>query len=535
MARSKAQSCSHQNPSGRARRFFLWVAAGLVLFIIGFGFTLVAGVNLCDESWFLQVLSRLSSGDILYRDVFFGITPLSVYLTYIPVRIFGVQILVIKAVASLCFSLTVLLCIHITRQLGQVRNRAFLLAGVLLVYAPPDALGTYQAFGNLFLLATFSATLAWAKEQMRTTCIETSRGILFLSMAGIAAGLCFLCKQNIGMYALAALMLSIITFAVNKPERNIKRLCTNLSIVAVWFLTVCIIFLLPVLLSGGFGLFTDYAFLNKGTYLRTADISYFDNLSQMVDFVRRRSLDPFIMFLKYTQFMLPPLVFGLLMTVWWKSHARERRRAEIVFFFVAGAFIGIFPRVDLGHFQYAVPELVIGLACCRLGIRLFASGAGAKLFKAALLLWLLVALSGETIIIYGRIGSGYYQVSSLPHFRGALFSSTQYAEIQSYRRALKASVADDELFLLIPEAGFYYLITGFKNPTPFDYPLVTAFGLTGEKQTAAAISAGRIHSVCMRYPVPSWMGRLQPQLLEDYVLREMKPKQDVGIGTVYCK
>ena len=94
---------SHQNPSGRVRRFFLWVAAGLALFILGFGFMLVAGVNVFDESWFLQVLSQLSLGDILYRDVFFGITPLSVYLTYIPIRIFGVQILVVKVVMSLCF------------------------------------------------------------------------------------------------------------------------------------------------------------------------------------------------------------------------------------------------------------------------------------------------------------------------------------------------------------------------------------------------------------------------------------------------
>lgn len=121
--------------------------------------------------------------------------------------------------------------------------------------------------------------------------------------------------------------------------------------------------------------------------------------SNMVDFVRKPSLNTFIMFLKYTQFLLPPLVFGLLMTVWWKTDAREQRCTEITFFFVAVGFIGIFPRADLAHFQYAVPELLIGLAYCGLQIRLVASGAGAKLTKTALMLWLLVALSGETIII----------------------------------------------------------------------------------------------------------------------------------------
>src|SRR5687768_11608301 len=34
-------------------------------------------INAADESWFLQVAYRLATGDVLYRDVFYGATPLS--------------------------------------------------------------------------------------------------------------------------------------------------------------------------------------------------------------------------------------------------------------------------------------------------------------------------------------------------------------------------------------------------------------------------------------------------------------------------
>ena len=50
-------------------------------------------------------------------------------------------------------------------------------------------------------------------------------------------------------------------------------------------------------------------------------------------------------------------------------------------------------------------------------------------------------------------------------------------------------------FLLVPDAGLYYLITGMRNPTPYDYPYVTAFGRNGEAQTAAAIRRGEITKV----------------------------------------
>ena len=73
-------------PKGRIA--LLWLLAGLIFSGIGFVSSWTRGVNITDESWFLQVLYRVSSGGVLYRDMFFGATPLSVYLTLIPVSIF---------------------------------------------------------------------------------------------------------------------------------------------------------------------------------------------------------------------------------------------------------------------------------------------------------------------------------------------------------------------------------------------------------------------------------------------------------------
>jgi hypothetical protein len=82
----------------------LFVAS--VLLSIAGGFA--AGLTPYDEAWFLQVVHRVTSGEVLYRDVFFGVTPLSVQMTAPAVRLFGAEILVIKAVVGLCFALSAL-------------------------------------------------------------------------------------------------------------------------------------------------------------------------------------------------------------------------------------------------------------------------------------------------------------------------------------------------------------------------------------------------------------------------------------------
>ena len=70
------------NHSRKVRHPFLFFY-GPILFASGLFVSITRGANMADESWFLQVIHRVTNGDVLYRDVFFGATPLSVYIAWV--------------------------------------------------------------------------------------------------------------------------------------------------------------------------------------------------------------------------------------------------------------------------------------------------------------------------------------------------------------------------------------------------------------------------------------------------------------------
>ncbi len=135
-------------------RYGFWFFSGLCLFFLGFFISIADGINMADASWFLQVAHRVTSGDVLYRDVFFGATPLSVYLTALFTTIFGTEILVVKGVMVLCFVLTVLLSCRIVQLLGVTQGFPFIMVMALIVYAPPEC-AVYQPLANLFFMGCF--------------------------------------------------------------------------------------------------------------------------------------------------------------------------------------------------------------------------------------------------------------------------------------------------------------------------------------------------------------------------------------------
>ena len=66
--------------------------------------------------------------------------------------------------------------------------------------------------------------------------------------------------------------------------------------------------------------------------------------------------------------------------------------------------------------------------------------------------------------------------------------------------------------LVVPEAGFYYLVTGLANPSPFDYPLATAFGRHGLELLVDSLSQKRLNTVCLRSLEQTSLAALRPAL-----------------------
>jgi len=79
---------------------------------------------------------------------------------------------------------------------------------------------------------------------------------------------------------------------------------------------------------------------------------------------------------------------------------------------------------------------------------------------------------------------------------------------QELRRLTRGRV-----FLLRPDASVWYLATGLRNPTPYDYPLASTFGPDGQQVLSANLASGQVRFCCW---APSHAGRLAPTHLEEY-------------------
>jgi hypothetical protein len=70
------------------------------------------------------------------------------------------------------------------------------------------------------------------------------------------------------------------------------------------------------------------------------------------------------------------------------------------------------------------------------------------------------------------------------------------------------------VLLLRPDAAVWYLATGLRNPTPYDYPLASPFGPDGQQVLVENLRNGRVRYCCWK---PADAGALTPVVLEEYV------------------
>ena len=399
--------------TGRLR---LWIAGGLGLFVWGLYTSLTAGVNPLDEAWFLQVANRITHGDVLYRDVFFGATPLSVYLTLPFVAFFGVEILAVKLLAVIGFVLAVLLCCRIAGQLGLPRRSLLLLVPALLVFAPPPATALYQPLANLFLIGCFSAALDLsAVKAGRSKPISKPA----LVSAGASAGLAFASKQDIGLYVLAALLLAVGA-ACYRKQFDRPALWASIAAVLAAFVCAALLAVLPIWLSGGAEKFLEYGFTNKGTYLRLAGVSYLDGLTQLASALAGPlSLDAVRELIPQLAYLLPPITLGALAAAW-LAFRRERDRIATICCFAGAAVLGMFPRADLIHVTFGIPAVLIGLVYAWQQFRAMLPNVFGRMVQSGIVLVLGLWLLSSGVDPLARAAHGELAVSTLPHFGGIL-------------------------------------------------------------------------------------------------------------------
>ncbi len=503
----------------RAGRWAASISVGWIgLAFAAFAFLVdVSDLGRMDEAWFLQVVERVASGDALYRDVWFGTLPLSVYMILGPVAAFGADVVWVKLLVAASCGASAALAVLLARRLRIPHRGVLVLALAAYVASGARPTAPYPALATVFLLGCFLAAVTWLQAGPRVLARPAVA-------VGASAGLALSTKYTAGLLALAA---AVVTFLVSsRPWRT--KIASGLLATGICAVTVAVV-VVPALVQGPRA-FLDSAFGTKGTYVSHASVSFFGGLRYAASRVTDPTWNASIRFVALYWTALFLVTIGALTgTAWaaWSARGERRIEALAVLLFTAAALCTAYPRFDYAHLLYAAPAILVGaaFALTEIGWRL-RFGRGPLLLAVALALPALVlAVRPAALLVWGG-----ERVSGLPHFRAAIIDESEELATQRAAASIRAASQGRPLFVLSGEAGLYYLVAGVRDPTRYDFPLVTTLGSHGENALIRALEDGRLRRVCLDERL---RGRLAPARLIAFVRHRLARGRSLGPCRLY--
>jgi hypothetical protein len=376
----------------------------------------------------------------------------------------------------------------------------------------------YTPLANLFLMAALACSLKL---------ILSSHSVAWAAV-GLFAGLSFASKQNIGLYAVAAAVLSafITAYRQDRPA--------SLSLLVCGFLPGALVPLVPVALEGALPKFVEYGFI-KVAYLRDAGFGYWDGLSQGIaglwgapgGFIQRLWYLPHI----GAYLLIPTALVSFVVVV--AGYRGDRRGLTVLGLFSGAALMGLYPRAAIPQVVTFVPYALLWLFLLsgRTEKKLPALGRLAEASRILMPAGLALVVTALVLIAFLRLASGQWVWSDLPHYRGTLLPRSRVEVGREVDAVLGPELRNGVVFVAGEWASFYYLAADGRNPTAYDFPLSTAMGLDGERQVIRDIEDGRIRLVAMcDGPARS---RLAPRQLLGYVYGRMAYAGSTGPCDLY--
>jgi hypothetical protein len=450
-----------------------WIVVAVTTFLMGLWLSLFQEINLDDETWFLQVVRRVLDGEILYRDIYFGATPLSVYVTAFLGSIFGSELWVARFTLVLYFVSGLLLACAILRELGVFSRFSILFILSFFVFAHFQVtwgFSGYNGLAKVFLLSCFLTLLKWNR----------SFSLKHLLFSSIFAGLCFCSKQNVGLLALLALLL-VGGIVCKSRSVKIEEALKQVALILVTFLIVVFAVLLPTIFEGGWENFLDYAWLNKKRYLDAEHCSYFLQLPHF---------DSYSLLI----FCAPALILLGFLFIHFRLQKEDRVPWLILCVFLGAAGLNLYPRPDNFQKMTFVPFLLIFIAYCSEKAKVFFSHV---YLRVPMLVWLCIVTANSMIQPLRLLFTNRVIFSHLRHFSCIFVDEAAYRHWKAIKKQVSKSMIGERCFFLSTHGGFYYLLFEKKNPTPFDYPIHTALGCHGENLIINKIQTHAIHALIM--------------------------------------
>ncbi len=234
---------------------------------------------------------------------------------------------------------------------------------------------------------------------------------------------------------------------------------------------------------------------------------------------------------EYLVYLFPLLAVSGLAIALFFGDRKKRGLYLILLLFMLAALAGAWPRFDAIHLLYTVFFSVAGLAAIRVEFRGRLSPALQRNSLRAFYALLIPGILYQSGMIFSMFTSPAWQCPDRPHFRHIYFQAADWRKRERQAGAI-AALAPERPFILSAQAGFYYLAANLKNPTPFDFPLVTAFGRNGEQELIAGIRKGWSVPILYDPYIEKW-GPMQPLRLQTAIKSAMRPDTTLGKFVLY--
>jgi len=476
--------------------------------LVSFLSLMIAGVNRADESWNLHLIDLMLRGEVLYTDIRYYPTPLALFAGVGAAAVFGVKIVVLKALTAVFFGVTATANLFIARMLFAGRRAQLLLLVALLLFALPPPSSLYNTLVISLASVTAALVLRWDAALLDLPGAERSRRLFRLAAAvGVAAGACSLTKYNIGAAAIIATAGSMAVPLIQRRVAFRDFAASGLTASGACLLTV-LAGLVPVLVQDAGGDFVRQ--LLDGRQIIDGPVSYGYFLGRVVDGVASLST---LEIRNFGSYGLVPLagVLGLIAVA--RTRSIVRGRLVVVFLFCLAAAVLAFPRAD--HMPWVIPLplalLVASASHILQPVRRFRPAAVTALGACALgfaVTWLGLAvyLEGSAAREFEMIHTG--------HFQGALAPPGEWRRATQAAEEIRRHVGPDrKVMILRLDAGFYYLAADLRNPTRYHYPDAYEFGEDGLAAVRTALRNQTIRFTCIGH---------------DYT-RELEPERVIAV------
>jgi hypothetical protein len=503
-------------------RFAVAVAAVMIPIAVCMSYATPLGS--LDEPLFLQVSARVAAGEVLYRDVSYNNTPLSVWATAAALRVFGAEVIVLRGLIVVFYAIMTGFMAWIARRLGVGRAATLAAVAALVGYSPVGLMGPGSAYSPLSILLfviALAATLVW---------LERYRDDLFRASfrVGVLIALTFATKHNVGVFLAAAYILVVVGRAlVEKDGRLFLRTATaSLGGFAAAFVPI----LAVIAATGGWDSFL-FGVGDKSLYLQYAGIPYMTWLEKTPGIWTDSGtqLPGVALIARLMVFVLPVPALALAVLAWLR---RRDPRAAMLGLFGLAAWVSGYPRWDLPHLAMGAPVLLLAVVA---GWSLLRPPRWLRWSLGTATIALAVATGVLTFASYTQpLTTDYYAPVDLPHYRVALMEKARLPELRESVSQFARAAQGHRLYVISPRSGLLYLAAEQPSRTPYDLTLASDTGTQQMTDIEGYLASGRIDGFWIDSAVDTDPS-LRPDAMLEWVRANLRLESTTTVGSLYLK